>query len=266
MSTTTFLLALSLSLACLPLLGAAETEKAPAPTKPDTTLGPTVIRQRLTLIDEYTRLPSNDYRNRLLIQPTLSFGAKRDYGLTLEIPISHYAPGSNPAADPAVTELGDVRALLIHPFRVAGKFIHSYGLEAYFDTASHTQLGVGSTTLLPSYALTYRASKSAQYVLLTQFQFDVDRDPGVGRTRVIALRPFAILNFPNYWYSFIEGKANWDLERDNDMALTLTVSLGKFLGAKRKFSVFAVAGGPLNSYAYEHVQKYQLKLGGNYFF
>lgn len=245
----------------------AQSEKTlAAASKPDTALGPTVIRRRLTLIDEYTRLPDNDYRNRLLIQPTFSFGAKRDYGLTVEIPLSHYEPGGNPTGDPAVTGLGDVRGFFIHPFRVADKFIHSYGLEAYFDTASERQLGAGATTLLPSYALTYRANKSVQLILLTQYEFDVDRAAGVSNVRRVALRPFAILNFPDYWYSFIEGKAVWDLERDSDLALTLTVSLGKFLGAKRKFSVFAVAGGPLNDYAHDNVQRYQLKLGANYFF
>ncbi len=229
------------------------------------TQGPTVIRARFTLIDEYTRLPDNDYRNRILLQATMGLGEKRDYGLTIEVPYAQYRPGSV-AQEQAATGLGDVRTFFVHTFYTQGQWSHSYALESYFDTAVDRRLGVGSTTLLPSYALTYRASKSFQTVLLTQYQFDIRRDDDVSPVRLLALRPFLVLNFPHAWYSFIEGKAVMDFDRDNNWAVTGTASLGKFLDEKKHVSVFAVVGGPLNRYARDNVQRYQLKMGMNYFF
>jgi hypothetical protein len=243
----------------------ADTKHSTA-AKADTTQGPTVVRPRITLIDEWTELPEGDSRNRVLLTGTLGLGAKRDYGLTIEIPLSQYRAGDNPGARSA-DGLGDIRTFLIHAVHVQGAFTHSWALESYFNTASKKpELGAGATTMLPSYALTYRPAKTAQFILLSQYQFDVRRDDGVRHTSQLAMRPFAVLNFPDFWYSFIELKGIVDFERDNRFALTGTASLGKFVGASRKWSLFGVVGGPLNGYAREAVEHSQFKLGMNYFF
>ncbi len=234
-----------------------------ATAKPDTAQGPTVIRRRVTILDEYTALPQGDSRNRLLLNVTYSFGAKRDYGLTVEVPYADYR-----AVPLAKSEhgLGDIRMFLIHPFATQGKLIHSYALETYFNTASELTLGQGSTTLLPSYALTYRHSKAFQLIGLVQYQFDVQRDAGVDRTRMLNLRPFMILNFPGDWYSISEVKAVLDFEHDNQWSVVATTSLGRLFGERKQWAVFGVVGGPLNDFAHDFVQKYQFKAGFNYFF
>lgn len=237
----------------------------PAPPKVDTSQGPTVVRARITVIDEYTRAADGAYRNRLLLQGTAGLGEKRDYGLTVELPIVHYEPGSSGGQESA-SGLGDIRTFLIRAFHRRGDFTHSWVLESYLNTSGEKfKLGAGATTLLPSYALTYRHSKSAQIFLLNQFEFDVQRDSGVDPVRRLAIRPFALLNFPQYWYSFLELKNVIDFENDNKLAVTGTASLGKFLGEKRKISVFGVVGGPLNDYARDQLQRYQFKLGANFF-
>jgi hypothetical protein len=233
--------------------------------KPDTAQGPTVIRRRVTILDEYTALPQGDSRNRVLFTVTYSFGAKRDYGLTVEVPYAQYRPNGVPRAESA-NGLGDIRTFLIHPFATQGKFIHSYAFETYFNTASEPSLGQRSTTLLPSYALTYRHSKALQLIGLVQYQFDVERDAGVNRTRMLNLRPFMILNFPSDWYSFSEVKAVLDFEHDNQWAITATTSLGRLFGERKQWGVFGVVGGPLNDFTHDVVQKYQFKVGLNYFF
>jgi hypothetical protein len=201
----------------------------------------------------------------VLFTVTYSFGAKRDYGLTVEVPYAQYRPNGVPRAESA-NGLGDIRTFLIHPFATQGKFIHSYALETYFNTASEPILGQRSTTLLPSYALTYRHSKALQLIGLVQYQFDVERDGGVNRTRMLNLRPFMILNFPSDWYSFSEVKAVLDFEHDNQWAITATTSLGRLFGERKQWGVFGVVGGPLNDFTHDVVQKYQFKVGLNYFF
>lgn len=259
-----------LLLAYAGFVAAAESEpalpRAPAVTpKPDTAQGPTVIRRRVTLLDEYNALPAGDSRNRVLFNMTYSFGAKRDYGLTVELPYTQYRPNGAVNAE-AANGLGDVRIFLIHPFASQGKFIHSYALETYFNTAGELVLGQGSTTLLPSYALTYRHSKALQLIGLLQYQFDVERDAGVDRVSTLNLRPFLILNFPGDWYSISEVKAVLDFENDNRWSVTANAGVGRFFGERKQWAVFGVVGGPLNDFARDLVQKYQFKAGINYFF
>lgn len=236
-----------------------------ATPKPETAQGPTVIRRRFTLLDEYNALPQGDVRNRVLLNVTYSFGTKRDYGLTVEIPYSQYRPNGVPG-DAAATGLGDIRTFFIHPFATQGKFIHSYALETYFDTASNAVLGQGSTTLLPSYALTYRHSKTFQLIGLMQYQFDIQRDDGVDPVRTLNFRPFMILSFPADWYSISEVKAILDLQHDNRWNITANAGIGRLFGERKQWGMFGVVGGPLNDYARDFVQKYQLKAGVNYFF
>jgi hypothetical protein len=233
--------------------------------KPETAQGPTVIRRRATILDEYTALPKGDSRNRVLFNVTYSFGEKRDYGLTVEVPYSQYQ-ANGVSGNESATGLGDIRTFLIHPFATQGKFIHSYALETYFNTASASSLGQGSTTLLPSYALTYRHSKAFQLIGLVQYQFDVQRDDGEDHVRTVNLRPFMILNFPSNYYSISEVKAILDLKHDNRWNITATTSLGRLFGERKQWAVFGVVGGPLNDFARDFVQKYQLKAGVNYFF
>ena len=236
-----------------------------APPKPETAQGPTVIRRRATILDEYTALPKGDSRNRVLLNVTYSFGEKRDYGLTVEVPYAQYR-ANGVAGNESANGLGDIRTFLIHPFATQGKFIHSYALETYFNTASPAVLGQGSTTLLPSYALTYRYSKMFQLIGLVQYQFDVQRDDGEDHVRTLNLRPFMILNFPSDYYSISEVKAILDIEHDNRWNVTASTSLGRLFGARKQWAVFAVAGAPLNDIARDFVQKYQFKAGINYFF
>jgi hypothetical protein len=233
--------------------------------KPETAQGPTVIRRRIAVLDEYTALPDGDVRNRVLFNLTYSFGAKRDYGLTVEVPYAQYRANGVPGHDSA-NGLGDIRTFLIHPFRTQGKFTHSYALETYFNTASPAVLGQGSTTLLPSYALTYRHSKSFQLIGLVQYQFDVQRSNGQDHVRTLNLRPFMILNFPADWYSISEIKAVLDMEHDNRWSITANASLGRLFGKRKQWGVFGVVGGPLNDFTRDVVQKYQFKAGFNYFF
>ena len=108
---------------------AADSEQAlanpsAATAKPETAQGPTVIRRRVTVLDEYTALPQGDSRDRVLFNLTYSFGAKRDYGLTVEVPYSQYRANGAPG-DESARGLGDVRTFLIHPFATQGRFIHS---------------------------------------------------------------------------------------------------------------------------------------------
>ena len=249
---------------------AAESDRAVATPstvtpKPETAQGPTVIRRRVTILDEYTALPQGDSRNRVLFNLTYSFGAKRDYGLTVEVPYVQYRANGVPGEELA-NGLGDVRTFLIHPFAAQGKFIHSYALETYFNTAGERVLGQGSTTVLPSYALTYRHSKAFQLIGLVQYQFDVERDAGVGHVSTLNLRPFMILNFPGDWYSISEVKAVLDFEHDNSWSITATSGLGRLFGERKQWAIFGVVGGPLNDFARDFVQKYQFKAGINYFF
>ena len=236
-----------------------------ATAKPETAQGPTVIRRRVTVLDEYTALPQGDSRNRVLFNLTYSFGAKRDYGLTVEVPYSQYRANGAPG-DESASGLGDVRTFLIHPFATQGRFIHSYALETYFNTASERVLGQGSTTLLPSYALTYRHSKAFQLIGLVQYQFDVERDAGAAHVSTLNLRPFMILNFPGDWYSISEVKAVLDFEHGNRWSVVATTSLGRLFGERKQWAIFGVVGGPLNDFARDFVQKYQFKAGINYFF
>ncbi len=233
--------------------------------KPETAQGPTVIRRRATILDEYTALPKGDSRNRVLFNVTYPFGEKRDYGLTVEVPYAQYQANGVSGYDSAAG-LGDIRTFLIHPFATQGKFIHSYALETYFNTASSSALGQGSTTLLPSYALTYRHSKAFQLIGLLQYQFDVQREDGVDHVRTLNLRPFMIINFPGDYYAISEVKAILDLEHDNRWNVTATTSLGRLFGERKQWAVFGVVGGPLNDFARDFVQKYQFKAGVNYFF
>jgi hypothetical protein len=233
--------------------------------KPETAQGPTVIRRRVTVLDEYTALPKGDVRNRVLFNLTYSFGAKRDYGLTLEVPYAQYHPNGVSGNDSA-NGLGDIRTFLIHPFATHGKFIHSYAFETYFNTASPAVLGQGSTTLLPSYALTYRHSKALQLIGLAQYQFDVQRSAGHDRVRTLNLRPFLIMNFPGDWYSISEVKAVLDFENDRHWSITGTAGLGRLFGEHKQWAAFGVVGGPLNNFARDFVQNYQFKAGLNYFF
>ena len=242
------------------------TASAPAATpKLETAQGPTVIRRRATILDEYTALPRGDSRNRVLFNVTYSFGEKRDYGLTVEVPYAQYR-ANGVAGNDSANGLGDIRTFLIHPFATQGKFIHSYALETYFNTASPAVLGQGSTTLLPSYALTYRHSKMFQLIGLVQYQFDVQRDDGEDHVRTLNLRPFMILNFPSDYYSISEVKAILDIEHENRWNVTATTSLGRLFGARKQWAMFGVVGGPLNDFARDFVQKYQFKAGINYFF
>ena len=236
-----------------------------AAPKPETAQGPTVIRRRATILDEYTALPKGDSRNRVLFNVTYSFGEKRDYGLTVEVPYAQYHV-NGVAGNDSANGLGDIRTFLIHPFTTQGKFIHSYALETYFNTASSAALGQGSTTLLPSYALTYRHSKAFQLIGLVQYQFDVQRDDGEDHVRTLNLRPFMILNFPSDYYSISEVKAILDIEHDSRWNITATTSLGRLFGERKQWAVFGVVGGPLNDFARDFVQKYQFKAGVNYFF
>ena len=233
--------------------------------KPETAQGPTVIRRRFTVLDEYTALPKGDVRNRVLLNVTFSFGEKRDYGLTVEVPYAQYR-ANGVVGDESGTGLGDIRTFLIHPFATQGKFIHSYALEMYFNTASPGILGQGSTTLLPSYALTYRHSKTFQLISLVQYQFDLQRDDGQDPVRTLNFRPFMILNFPSDWYSISEVKAVLDLQHDNRWSITANAGVGHLFGERKQWAAFGVVGGPLNDFARDFVQKYQFKAGINYFF
>lgn len=236
-----------------------------ATAKPETAQGPTVIRRRFTVLDEYTALPYGDVRNRVLFNVTYSFGAKRDYGLTVEVPYAQYRPNGVPGDD-AATGLGDIRTFFIHPFATQGKFVHSYALETYFNTANHAVLGQGSTTLLPSYALTYRHSKAFQLIGLVQYQFDIQRDDQVDPVRTLNFRPFMILNFPYDYYSISEVKAILDLQHDNRWNITTNAGVGHLFGEHKQWAIFGVVGGPLNDFARDFVQKYQFKAGANFFF
>ena len=249
---------------------AAESEPAVAvpsslTPKPEIAQGPTVIRRRVTLFDEYTALPQGDSRNRVLLNVTYSFGAKRDYGLTVEVPFARYQPNGVPQAESA-HGLGDIRTFLIHPFATQGKFTHSYALESYFNTANALVLGQGSTTLLPSYALTYRHSKALQLIGLVQYQFDVQHDAEVDHVSTLNLRPFLILNFSGDWYSISEVKAVLDFQNDNRWSVTANAGVGRLFGGHKQWAMFGVVGGPLNDFARDFVQKYQFKAGINYFF
>lgn len=240
------------------------TEPVAAP-KPETAQGPTVIRRRVTVLDEYNALPQGDVRNRVLFNVTYSFGAKRDYGLTVEVPYVQYHQGDAP--DRVASDgLGDIRTFFIHPFATQGKFIHAYALESYFNTARTSALGQGSTTLLPSYALTYRHSKTLQLIGLAQYQFDIQRDDGEDAVRALHFRPFLILGFPNDFYSISEVKAVLDLEHDRRWSVTANAGLGRLLGEKKRWAIFGVVGGPLNEFARDVVQEYQFKAGVSYFF
>lgn len=236
-----------------------------AAAKPETAQGPTVIRRRFTVLDEYTALPKGELRNRVLLNVTYSFGAKRDYGLTVEVPYAQYRPNGVPGED-AATGLGDIRTFFIHPFATQGKFIHSYALETYFNSASHAALGQGSTTLLPSYALTYRHSKTFQLIGLVQYQFDVQRDDEVDPVRTLNFRPYMILNFPDNWYSISEVKAILDLQHGNRWNFTANAGVGRLFGERKQWAMFGVVGAPINDFARDFVQKYQIKAGVNYFF
>ncbi len=236
-----------------------------APTKSETAQGPTVIRRRMTVLDEYTALPKGDVRDRVLFNVTYSFGVQRDYGLTVEVPYVQYRANRVPGEESA-NGLGDIRTFLIHPFATQGKFIHSYALETYFNTASAAVLGQRSTTLLPSYALTYRHNKAFQLIGLVQYQFDVERDSGEDRVRTINFRPFMILNFSGDWYSISEVKAFLDLEHDKRWNVSASTSLGRQFGERKQWAVFGVFGAPINQFARDFVQKYQYKAGLNYYF
>jgi hypothetical protein len=139
-----------------------------------------------------------------LFQGTYRFGS--DYVNAL-IPVFDRVPGQTGGTH--ATGLGDIRLTYFRVFRIltlTDRLIHGIGGTLQLNTATDSNLGTGTTTVEPFYAINYQPTPSASLIVVARYIRDIGAGFATPLQDTVLLSPIAIYAFPRDWY--VAGSVN----------------------------------------------------------
>ncbi|MGH9366600.1 MAG: hypothetical protein ACRD3M_02860, partial [Thermoanaerobaculia bacterium] len=193
------------------------------------------------------------------------FGARRDWWLAAEVPFAHFEPrGTSPFGE--ATGLGSVRFVAGHLFARRSRSVQGAFVETLVNTASEPQLGAGPTLLAFSYGAAWRVGRKFDLTLIGSYQASVETELPFPKTRTAALRPILTARFPSFWYGSFDARVSWDFVREPHARFLPGILVGRVLGQKRNWALFASYGAPLDTFSRRNSSVSVIRVGMNRFF
>jgi hypothetical protein len=189
------------------------------------------------------RWPSNPALSRWIARGgyTIKKGPAEGLYLQLDAPFQTTFSG---IPFEGATGFGDLKFTFLYTWgKPELKF--AFASENTFNTAEKKQLGGGTTTLGPAFAVSKRVARPMFAIAALQYSFDVQRDSDVAYTNQLALRLFALNFWPKLFFTVIEVRPAYDF-RTNHTTILFAPQIGKILG--KHFSVALYTQQPLDSW------------------
>lgn len=137
---------------------------------------------------------------------------------------------NNPPDASSTNGLGDITNLLYYRYQTNDGKSYFVGLEARWNTAANSKLGVGNTLVAPTWFASINVPEYNTILFpLAQTFISVDRDNGREEINYTVLKGRFLTKLQNRYYVFVEPLVYFDHEDDNDTTGTLEVELGRFV-------------------------------------
>jgi hypothetical protein len=189
--------------------------------------------QVLLQLDSFEQLGGRASANRVLVNPQLAFGARRQLALQLKVPVKTIYPLD--AGAPTRSGLGEITAMLAWNFAAQGQVRHYLSLGVQADTADQAVLGA-PWALQPAYAV---AAALARWVAVTA-QVIWTRSVGSTGSRaeldVLLLEPILVANLPGRSFLSLDTKLAWDLVDDGFVPVMKAIA-GVFTDRQRSVAI-----------------------------
>lgn len=175
------------------------------PLEVNTGLDPTFLPSSFGADFQQAKFAGGRRLRAALFNGTHHFGG--DYFNAL-IPVLDLASEQETVSD--AIGLGDIRLSYFRLFRILAiseTIDHGVGLTLQLDTASEPQLGSGTTSLEPFYAITTMPTSALRLVFVARYLRDVGAGFATPIVDTVLLSPVAIIEMPNALYAALRFNA-----------------------------------------------------------
>ncbi len=224
------------------------------------TVSPDKAKRRFFLRNEYREREDDTAIN--VLEALYDLPLSDDLVLRTQVPYVTNNPPQGSSSD----GLGDITNVLYYKYKRGEGKSYFIGLEARWNTASKSNLGVGNTLLAPTWFASINVPKYDTILFpLAQVFISVAHDDGREELNYTALKPRWLTKLKNRYYTFIEPVIYVDHENDNETTGVLEVELGRFVNPQTMAYARPGAGlwGETDS---RYLFEWNFEVGFRYFF